>query len=431
MIPAAIPDFEPARLKLLTGLEILDSDCESVFDGLARLAANICEAEVALISLVDENRQWFKSRVGLDICQTERHVSFCSHAILSNEPLIVPDTHEDSRFFDNPLVVMDPKIRFYAGFPLTIEGDLRVGTLCVLSKHPRRLSDFQISSLSLLAIQVVALLKARAIELQKQKMNSEIQEQRLRVASTSKMASLGEMAAGIAHEINNPLTIILAHAGCLVRGASHERIDHAELRRIGESIEKVSWRIGKIVSALRAFSLDGEHERMINCKVDTILNDAIELCRERIVNAGVKFSHESSYPDLSVVCRSVEITQILVNLLNNAFDAVVDQDVKEIEVQIVNSPEFVEIAVLDSGKPISSDIRRKIMEPFFTTKAFGKGTGLGLSISQRIAQAHGGSLVLDDSSAATKFVLRIPRGNRSATESSSNFRMHSVSSKES
>jgi len=132
-----LPSDEKARLAELCGFDVLDTAPEPAFDNLTRLAVIITGAPIALISLVDSDRQWFKSRFGLAVTQTSRDISFCGHAILNDEMFIVPDTHVDDRFADNPLVTGDPRIRFYAGVPLRSANGLRIGTLCVIDTKPR------------------------------------------------------------------------------------------------------------------------------------------------------------------------------------------------------------------------------------------------------------------------------------------------------
>ncbi len=136
-----LPKNELQRLRALWSLQILDSDREERFDLLTRLAARTLSAPIALISLLDENRQWFKSRVGLDVQETSRDVSFCGHAINADDIFVVEDATKDERFFDNPLVTEGPKIRFYAGYPLKGPQNHKVGTLCIIDSKPRTLSD--------------------------------------------------------------------------------------------------------------------------------------------------------------------------------------------------------------------------------------------------------------------------------------------------
>jgi hypothetical protein len=155
------PKNEAQRLKVLWQYEVLDTVPEEVFDDLTELAALICEAPVALISLVDEKRQWFKSRVGISAKQTDRNVSFCAHAILQNGLFIVADATQDPRFKANPLVTGSQKVRFYAGVPLKSPDGYALGTLCVLDRKPRHLRPGQKRALRLLARHVETQLEVR------------------------------------------------------------------------------------------------------------------------------------------------------------------------------------------------------------------------------------------------------------------------------
>jgi GAF domain-containing protein len=158
---AVTPENEKKRLKVLWEYNLLDTVPEVVFDDLTELAANICEAPIALISLVDEKRQWFKSKFGTTVNETSRDISFCAHAIQQADLFIVPDATKDQRFATNPLVVSDPKIRFYAGAPLITPDGYALGTLCVIDKMPRELRPEQKQALRLLARHVISLLELR------------------------------------------------------------------------------------------------------------------------------------------------------------------------------------------------------------------------------------------------------------------------------
>jgi len=161
MREAPIPENEPERLASLYSYNILDTSPEQDFNDLVQLASYICQAPISLISLVDPTRQWFKATCGLDANQTSREIAFCSHAILQPDLMIIEDALTDHRFHDNPLVISDPHIRFYAGAPLKTSEGINLGTLCVIDRVPRSLSEEQRANLTRVSRQVVALMELR------------------------------------------------------------------------------------------------------------------------------------------------------------------------------------------------------------------------------------------------------------------------------
>ena len=160
-LPSPVPHDETARLAALARFDVLDSEPEREFDDLALLASRVCRTPYALISLVDRDRQWFKSRVGIDTAETRRDISICAHAILGREVLVVPDTTADPRFSENPLVRGEPGLRFYAGAPLVTSDGHAIGTICVLDRVPRELDAAQIDSLGALSRQTMSQLELR------------------------------------------------------------------------------------------------------------------------------------------------------------------------------------------------------------------------------------------------------------------------------
>jgi GAF domain-containing protein len=158
---APLPENEAERLKALYEFDVLDTAAEKAFDDLTRLATYICKTPMAAISLIDSDRQWFKSRVNISEEQTSRDVSFCAHAILQDAPLIVPDAAADERFVDNPFVTTEMRFRFYAGSPLISNQGYKLGALCVIDTVPRDLSAGQIAALRALSRQVTTQLELR------------------------------------------------------------------------------------------------------------------------------------------------------------------------------------------------------------------------------------------------------------------------------
>ena len=163
MKQATASNQEAARLEALRQYNILDTPSEQAYDDFTLLTSSICQVPIALISLVDAERQWFKSTIGLDVSQTRRDIAFCGHIILSAQTMVVKDTLYDERFRDNPLVTSAPRIRFYAGAPLITPTGYILGSLCVIDRKPRDLSDSQKIALEALARQVVTQLELRRV----------------------------------------------------------------------------------------------------------------------------------------------------------------------------------------------------------------------------------------------------------------------------
>ena len=163
MTPAPIPDDDERRLQALHELLILDTPPEQRFDRIVAFASEEFDVPIALVSLVDRHRQWFKARVGLAACETGRDISFCGHAVAAHATLLVPDTHADPRFADNPLVLGPPHIRFYAGAPLVLPAGAAIGTLCLIDTRPRHLDRTDLAILGSLRDLVVQELVAQAV----------------------------------------------------------------------------------------------------------------------------------------------------------------------------------------------------------------------------------------------------------------------------
>lgn len=237
-----------------------------------------------------------------------------------------------------------------------------------------------------------------------------ILEQQAKLVVAGKMSALGEMAGSIAHEINNPLAIIHGKAWQLRRWSSAEDgFSREEIAAAAVKIEDTALRISKIVRALRSFARDAEADPFQLTAVQDIMADARDLCSERFRKLRVELKAEACPPGLKIECRPVQISQVLLNLLSNAFDAVANAKTREVTVACLDGGSHVDFVVTDSGPGVSSENRNRIFNPFFTTKSVGQGTGLGLSLSKGIAESHHGALFLDLASTRTRFVLRLPK----------------------
>lgn len=226
---------------------------------------------------------------------------------------------------------------------------------------------------------------------------------------TSKMSAIGEMAGGVAHEINTPLSIIQIRTDQLLSSVeSEENLDRVRMKKSLENIDITVKRITKIIQGLRTFARDSRNEPPVESSVTSIVNDAIDLCREKFKYKGVTVHFELNQ-DLMVSCRPTQITQVLLNMLHNSHDAIETLEQKWINIEAAENDGHIEISVTDSGSGIPRAIRDKITQPFFTTKPIGKGTGLGLSISRGILESHNGKIFVDPNCVNTRIVIVLPK----------------------
>lgn len=234
-------------------------------------------------------------------------------------------------------------------------------------------------------------------------------DQKNRLISTSRMAVLGEISGGIAHEINNPLTVIQARSFQLIQMAEQNALDAVKIKSFAESISKTGDKIAKIVKSLRAFAHSETTTSLDTISVNELIQETLDFCKVRFYNHGVDVRVAPVPATLEFECRLIQIEEVLLNLFNNAHDAVINLPEKWILIEAFDRDTSVEIHVSDSGSGIPEEIADQMMLPFFTTKEIGRGMGLGLSIVSEIVQSHHGSILLDRSSPHTKFILSFPK----------------------
>jgi len=384
MQPPAWPVDESQRLQTLQDYGILDTEGEQAFDDLTALATELCGVPIALISLVDADRQWFKSRIGLEDCETPRSVSFCGHAILNDGVFVVEDAHQDPRFSGNPLVTGGPHIRFYAGAPLTSPSGYRIGTLCVLDHEPRQLDADQLSNLEALARQAVALLELRRKSAQLERRDERrshlfsVVSHDLRTEFTGLLGYIGMLADDLDDGVPDPVRVHATRARARARDAL--RVGEELLAWARAELGSLQFRLARCVEMLRPLA----DEKEITLVED--YDEALRLCADDTL-----------------------LTSMIRNLLANAIKF--SPAGEPVELTSRREKDQVVITIQDRGQGMGRDQiealeRGDVLETTLGT-AGERGTGLGLLTTRQFAQRHGGSLRLI-TDGGTRAVLRLP-----------------------
>ena len=394
MISAPLHPSESARLQDLIRLEVLDTADEAAFDEITQLASIICGTNISLISLIDNDRQWFKSKVGLGATETNRDIAFCSHAILQDEVFEVSDTLKDERFSDNPLVTDDPSIRFYAGAPLVTDNGHSIGTLCVIDQGPKTLTAEQTLALQTLAKQVISQLELRLHNRQLARMQKE-QEQVL---------------AMMAHDLRSPFNGILGLSRIL-----HERSDSVTPERVqamSSSILESSIKVYQLLDELLQWSrnrLGAVSVKLESVPVENIVLETIEFMQEALKYKQLTVHHQ--LPSDLYIQADLSLTKTIIrNLLANAIKY--SPEASSITLCAKQVDDTIEISVTDCGAGVSPD---KVKYLFHHRTDSSKGTkgeigfGIGLSICHDFTIKQKGKIWLNqDYTQGSQFIVSLP-----------------------
>ena len=399
---ASIPDDEQERLAALKRYQILDTLPEMDFDDFTKLASHICGTPIALISLVDESRQWFKSAVGLDAKETPRDVAFCSHAILQDDIFVVPDSFKDDRFHDNPLAVEAPYVRSYAGVPLSTPSGHKIGTLCVIDSNPRDFSEQQKQALKALARQVVNQM-----------------ELRLKLKDTedtikSKVLFLATMS----HEIRTPLNGILGCANLLV-----DNIEKPSNKELAQAIAGCGETLLTIVNDILDFSKLESGNMEIEDEVFDLhqaIKQVINLFNSQASKKAITINYDYHDNVPKVVYSDItRIRQILSNLISNAIKFTESGNI-DIDVHAKKEKHQryeIQFSIKDNGIGVSKEDKGKLFNSFSQVdssiaRKFG-GTGLGLAICKELITLMGGKIWFEDAplkGSIFKFTINLKTG---------------------
>ncbi|MEY4615259.1 MAG: hypothetical protein RJB66_219 [Pseudomonadota bacterium] len=236
-----------------------------------------------------------------------------------------------------------------------------------------------------------------------------ISEQQARLAVASKFSGLGEMAANLTHEINNPLAAILGRCEMLLTNLERAELDKEYVRKSVETIEFTARRIEKIIRSMRSFSVARDGDPFEIKSLQSIVDETIDFVQQRFKDHGIDLLVNPIPPHLELECRGTEVSQVLLNLFNNAFDAVRSYEEKWVKVEVFSLGDSqIQIYVTDSGNGIDLEVAQRIFQPFFSTKEKQYGTGLGLSISKGLIEKHNGSIEIEHSFPKTRFVITLP-----------------------
>lgn len=249
----------------------------------------------------------------------------------------------------------------------------------------------------------------QSLEEQVKTRTQQLIEAEAKMIYSEKMSALGEMAGGIAHEINTPLATIYLNSEMLVDSANDGDLNKEDILKYVSNVNRTAERIAKIIRGLKTFSRDGNNDPFEETSIKDLVDDTLQFCNSKLANQGIILSRPEISQDLKLNCRATQVSQVLVNLLNNAYDAVENATEKNIEITCVDLGDYLQISLIDSGPGVPDGLEHKIMQPFFTTKDIGKGTGLGLSVSKGIMDSHGGSLCYERANGKTCFSLRFPK----------------------
>lgn len=409
---------EEDRLNALKQYQILDTLPEQEYDDLTEIAAQICQTPIALVSLIDENRQWFKSKKGMEASETAREIAFCNYAIQQpNELLEVPNTLEDERFSRNPLVLNnDTHFRFYAGAPLVDEDGFALGTICVLDTKPKSLTQEQIAALKALSRQVISLMKLR-LQLRKEEKTIK----KIKKLADERAAFLSSMS----HEIRTPLNAIVNSISLMQdEPVSTQQKEYLNILQFSSSNL-----MALVNDVLDLNKLDAHKIKLEKAELHLkeLLRSIQSAHASRAEGKGIKLFTEidNRIPEV-VIGDSVRIAQVLNNLIGNAVKFTAEGFVK-VRLNLKTKTDqkvIINIQVLDTGIGISTDQQKRLFKRFnqgdeSITRKFG-GSGLGLFISKNLLSLMGAELKLESSpGAGSNFSFDLKLSYKSNTASGS------------
>ena len=405
MISAPIPPNEKARLQSLKSYRVLDSDAEIQFDDLTALASSICQTPVSLISLIDEDRQWFKSHHGLDATQTPREYAFCAHAILQDDVFEIEDSRVDERFLDNPLVTGEPKVIFYAGAPLLTPDGQHIGTLCAIDHEPHKLTQEQKFQLKIIAKQVVSQLELRKNNRLKEEVVNDLM---LLVDEVNqKNEKLYYFSNKITNDLGIPLRQISVFEDLILNDIDNK--DYEGLKQKHHYIQEACKKLKSLSEDIFDVShADLIHENAIRLDIQKIVNTVLtDAASTKDKNLKIEVLVDD---DILFFAQEIRVKQILYHLISNAINyADLEQPQPCVKIIINEGIDGICIRVEDNGLGMTEDQQLAIFDAFsrFHTD-IAEGSGLGMTVVKKHIDTMGGDIEINSLSQGTSILVTLP-----------------------
>lgn len=376
---------ESKRLEVLNTYNLLQGPLDPDFQKLTELAAFISKCPYAFFNIVAENKILVKASVGVTKLELPKDESLCFE-VAKNKSIITIKNVQNSEYRNSPIMKNSPFV-FYIGFPLIESSGECLGTLCLLDTQERELTLEEISHLTTIASQFVKLISTRKV------ISHALQQQRA--------SAIGELSAGIAHEINNPLTILQGNLGLIKFSPSQDKLNE----RVDKS-EKSIERIAKIVKSLNLFTSESHANHTF--LFSKFWSDFSSVIRFIPRLSSITLKEDFDFEDITIEGNSPSLQQALFNLVKNAVEEASNANKKEVVIKGTVREGNLVFSVSDYGSGITESHKHKIFEPFFTTKEVGQGMGLGLAVVSGVARNHKGSVKVANLSNPTKLELSIP-----------------------
>lgn len=400
MVAAPIPPDEEERLHTLYSYDVLDTMEEQSFDDVCQVAATLCSTPIALITLLDRRRQWFKARVGLDVREFDRDSSFCAHALVQeNDLLVVHDAFKDPRFMDGPLVLNAPRVRFYSGVVLHAFDGKRLGTICVIDHVARDLTEEQRERLRALARQVEALLELRRT---KRRLQGLLQQRE-------------QLARFVIHDLNNPLAALILNTEALLSDEDMRPDTRRGLEQICDQLMYVN-RLVKNFQDVAATGNETVQLRAAEVRLPELVEDVLCRIRPSAHRLGIDVVGAFDRDLEQVWADSGLLERIVDNLLHNALSFAPQGSEITVEVRAQGAGDW-RLVVRDLGRGVPERDRERIFEPYVRAgeqRLRAASRGLGLAFCRMAVEAHGGRIWVEPNRPqGSAFVVELPRSRPS------------------